>query len=86
MDTNKGLGKMMGLIGAIIVSLSLPIGIYMAYIDKKRWDRLIEAVGKEAREKQKEEYVFVEEEELGAEHAGLVATDEEEETEALYWS
>lgn len=52
---------MMGLIGAIIVSLGFPIGIYMAYIDKKRWERLIEAIGKQQKEERKE-LVFVNEE------------------------
>ena len=80
------------ILGIVAVVLGICVAVYWQILENRMWEQVFRDYTRQLQAKheiRRRELIFVEEEPeeyISEEHAGLVASDEEEETEALYWS
>ena len=73
------------MIGLVIVAVAFAIAVKWQILENRAWNRAESRIREKESKGKRREFIFVEKD-ISEEHAGLVATDEEEEREALYWS
>lgn len=80
----------MGMVGVVVVVFALLLVGYIAWRESIKEREMLMHYAKVLAEKKKgDDYIFVDpdqdEEDISEEHAGLLAENEDEEEEALFW-